>query len=229
MLFGATVRSPHAAALIRGIDARAALALAGRRGGPDRRRRPRRQAGRHRPPDQPVLAFDRVRHHGEPVAIVAAADPETARRAAALVGVRVRGRSRRSRRSRRRVGRRRAALHPGATCCGASRSCRARRSRTRSRTGRSSYAARYEVGIQDQAFLGPESGLAIPDRRGGVELHIATQWLHVDRDQVAAALGLPARPGAAACWRASAARSARARTCRCSCTPACSRCAPGGR
>jgi OHCU decarboxylase len=49
----------------------------------------------------------------------------------------------------------------------------------------------YEVGMQDQAFLGPESGLAVPDGEGGVELFIATQWLHVDRDQVAASLGLP--------------------------------------
>ncbi len=49
----------------------------------------------------------------------------------------------------------------------------------------------YEVGMQDQAFLGPESGLAVPDGAGGVELHIATQWLHVDRDQVALSLGLP--------------------------------------
>jgi CO/xanthine dehydrogenase Mo-binding subunit len=48
----------------------------------------------------------------------------------------------------------------------------------------------YAVGMQDQAFLGPESGLAIPDGEGGVELHIATQWLHIDRDQVAASLGL---------------------------------------
>ena len=44
--------------------------------------------------------------------------------------------------------------------------------------------------MQDQAFLGPESGLAVPDGEGGVDLHIATQWLHVDRDQVAASLGL---------------------------------------
>src|SRR5207248_1544578 len=27
----------------------------------------------------------------------------------------------------------------------------------------------YELGIQDQAFLGPESGLAVPDAEGGVE------------------------------------------------------------
>jgi xanthine dehydrogenase D subunit len=49
----------------------------------------------------------------------------------------------------------------------------------------------YEVGMQDQAFLGPESGLAVPDGAGGVDLHIATQWLHVDRDQVATSLDLP--------------------------------------
>jgi CO/xanthine dehydrogenase Mo-binding subunit len=48
----------------------------------------------------------------------------------------------------------------------------------------------YETGHQDQAFLGPESGLAIPDGEGGVDIHVATQWLHVDRDQVAPCLGL---------------------------------------
>src|SRR5438128_3773987 len=45
--------------------------------------------------------------------------------------------------------------------------------------------------MQDQAPLGPESGLAIPDGEGGVDLHIATQWLHVDQDQLAGILGLP--------------------------------------
>jgi xanthine dehydrogenase D subunit len=49
----------------------------------------------------------------------------------------------------------------------------------------------YEVGMQDQAFLGPESGLAVPGEDGGVELYVATQWLHVDRDQIAACLNLP--------------------------------------
>ena len=49
----------------------------------------------------------------------------------------------------------------------------------------------YEVGMQDQAFLGPESGLAVPAEDGGIDLWIATQWLHVDRDQVAACLDLP--------------------------------------
>ena len=54
----------------------------------------------------------------------------------------------------------------------------------------------YEIGIQDQAFLGPESGLAVPDGEGGVDIYVATQWLHVDRAQVAPCLGLPARAGA---------------------------------
>src|SRR6185437_6402075 len=49
----------------------------------------------------------------------------------------------------------------------------------------------YQVGMQDQAFLGPESGLAVPGGDGGIDLHIATQWLHVDRDQLALCLDLP--------------------------------------
>ncbi|MDF2749588.1 MAG: xanthine dehydrogenase, molybdenum binding subunit apoprotein, partial [Gaiellaceae bacterium] len=49
----------------------------------------------------------------------------------------------------------------------------------------------YDVGSQDQAFLGPESGLAVPDGEGGVDVYVATQWLHVDRDQVAPCLDLP--------------------------------------
>ena len=49
----------------------------------------------------------------------------------------------------------------------------------------------YELGTQDQAFLGPESGLAVPDGEGGVDIYVATQWLHVDREQVAPCLALP--------------------------------------
>lgn len=49
----------------------------------------------------------------------------------------------------------------------------------------------YTMGMQDQAFLGPESGLAIPGEDGGVDLFLATQWLHVDQKQTARALGLP--------------------------------------
>ena len=45
--------------------------------------------------------------------------------------------------------------------------------------------------MQDQAFLGPESGLAVPADDGGVELYVATQWLHADQRQICGALGLP--------------------------------------
>src|SRR2546428_1524663 len=45
--------------------------------------------------------------------------------------------------------------------------------------------------MRDQAPLGRESGLAVPDGEGGIDLYIATQWLHVDRDQLANSLGLP--------------------------------------
>ena len=48
-----------------------------------------------------------------------------------------------------------------------------------------------ELGQQDQAPLGPEAGLAIPTPRGGVDLFVATQALHVDLEQVEAALALP--------------------------------------
>jgi CO/xanthine dehydrogenase Mo-binding subunit len=45
--------------------------------------------------------------------------------------------------------------------------------------------------MQDQAFLGLEAAVAVPDPGArGVELHIATQWLHEDRRQIAACLGL---------------------------------------
>ena len=45
--------------------------------------------------------------------------------------------------------------------------------------------------MQDQAFLGPESGLAVPAEDGGVDLYVATQWLHVDQQQIAARWRLP--------------------------------------
>src|SRR3972149_4328203 len=45
--------------------------------------------------------------------------------------------------------------------------------------------------MQDQAPLGPESGMAIPAEDGGVDLYVATQWLHVDREQIAPCLNLP--------------------------------------
>ena len=77
MLWGATLRSPHPHARIRAIDIGPALALGGRARRPDARGRPGRKTYGLEIADQPVLAFDRVRYQGEPVAIVAADHPET--------------------------------------------------------------------------------------------------------------------------------------------------------
>jgi xanthine dehydrogenase D subunit len=49
----------------------------------------------------------------------------------------------------------------------------------------------YETAMQDQAPLGPEAGLAVPAEDGGLDLYVATQWLHVDREQIAPVLELP--------------------------------------
>ncbi|MEO3789728.1 molybdopterin cofactor-binding domain-containing protein [Nonomuraea sp. B10E15] len=174
MVWGVTLRSPHPSAWIRSIDAGPALKIDGvlavlthedvpgaRFFGLDRR-------------DQPVLAIDQVRYQGEPVALVAADHPETARRAAAAIVVDYEVRE--------------AVTDP-----------RQARDVVRHQPVRRGdtfeaevvVSGEYEVGMQDQAFLGPESGLAVPAEDGGVDLYIATQWLHVDRDQLAPCLGLP--------------------------------------
>src|SRR5258708_8169100 len=44
--------------------------------------------------------------------------------------------------------------------------------------------------MQDQAFLGPEAGLAVPDGAGGVELFVCNEGLQVDQQEICAALGL---------------------------------------
>ena len=49
----------------------------------------------------------------------------------------------------------------------------------------------YETAMQDQAALGPEGGLAVPAADGGIDLYAVTQWLHVDRQQIAPCLDLP--------------------------------------
>ncbi|HWH92895.1 MAG TPA: molybdopterin cofactor-binding domain-containing protein [Baekduia sp.] len=188
MLFGATVRSPHAAALIRAVDVRAARALPGVHAVLTHADVTGQKLVGSVIADQPVLAIDRVRHHGEPVAIVAADDPATARRAAALVAVDYEPVAPITTvEAALAVGA--PALHPAGNALRTVPIVRGSVA-AEAAPGEIVVSGRYEVGIQDQAFLGPESGLAIPDGEGGVELHVATQWLHVDRDQIAAGLGL---------------------------------------
>ena len=140
--------------------------------------------------DQPVLAIDEVRYQGEPVAIVAADHPETARRAVGRIEVDYEVlRAGHRRRDGRRSTRRRRTCTRAATWCA---TLPIRRGDPDAATRRGAWCiGEYEVGMQDQAFLGPESGLAVPAEDGGVDLYVATQWLHVDQQQVAACLGLP--------------------------------------
>jgi xanthine dehydrogenase D subunit len=137
-------------------------------------------------PDQPVLAWEHVRYQGEAIALVAADHPETARRALDRIDVTYE------------------VLEPLADAERAMADDAQRLHLSGNvlrhitiRHGEQAPVAdvvvtgEYEVGMQDQAFLGPESGLAVPDGEGGVDLYIATQWLHVDRDQLAESLDLP--------------------------------------
>jgi CO/xanthine dehydrogenase Mo-binding subunit len=197
MLWGHTVRSPHAHARIVEIDIAEALAMPGVHAVLTHEDVPGQKRYGLEFPDQPVLAFDRVRYHGEPVALVAAEHPEQARRAAEQVRVEyeplelVVDPERATEQD---------SLHPDRPTMGHGYRDDSRPNVVRhmvirhgdpDAVGEVSVEGVYEVGIQDQAFLGPESGLAVPDGEGGVDIHVATQWLHVDRDQVAPCLGLP--------------------------------------
>ncbi|GAA1454090.1 xanthine dehydrogenase subunit D [Nocardiopsis tropica] len=216
MLWGATLRSPHPHAEIRGIDITGALKVPGVHAVLTHEDVPGEKRYGLEFQDQPVLAFGKVRYKGEPVAVVAADHPETARRAmerirvdyAVLEPI---------------TDSRRAAMDPDCPPVHEAGSLpehpefnqRGNRLRHQPiRTGAFAEAAgsaaregaalerlrseaavvvssEYEVGMQDQAFLGPESGMAVPAEDGGVDLYVATQWLHVDQRQIAPALGLP--------------------------------------
>jgi xanthine dehydrogenase D subunit len=187
MLWGATVRSPHPYARIKSIDTSEARAMPGVRAALTHQDVPGKNLYGLEFQDQPVLAGDFVRYWGEAVAMVAADHPEQARRAAQKVQVEYE--------VLKPVTTAEAALAPDAPKLHPDGNLLRH---VKIRHGDQSPHAEvvvkgtYEIGMQDQAPLGPESGLAIPDGEGGVDLHIATQWLHVDQEQLASVLGLPA-------------------------------------
>jgi CO/xanthine dehydrogenase Mo-binding subunit len=196
MLWGHTVRSPHAHARLLALDAAEARGMPGVHAVLTHADVPGQKTYGLEFPDQPVLAGDRVRYFGESVAIVAAEEPEQARRAAAAVRVEyeplepIVDPERATEMEQ---------LHPDRPTMGHGYRDDPRPNVIRSlvirrgdpdRPGDVSVSGVYELGQQDQAFLGPESGLAVPDGEGGVDVYVATQWLHVDRDQVAPCLGL---------------------------------------
>ncbi len=190
MLWGATLRSPHPYARITKIDLTEAVRLPGVYAVLTHEDVPGANVYGLEHLDQPVLAENIVRYQGEPVAIVAADHPETARRAAARIAVDyevltpVTDAAAAMREGA-------PVLHPDHVSGNVVRHVPIRCGEE-APTAAVVVSGEYTVGMQDQAFLGPESGLAVPAEDGGVDLYIATQWLHADQRQVAHALGLEA-------------------------------------
>jgi CO/xanthine dehydrogenase Mo-binding subunit len=197
MLWGHTLRSPYAHARIVSVDVSEALTMPGVHAVLTHDDVPGQKTYGLEFPDQPVLAIDRVLYYGEPVALVAAEHPEQARRAAERIHVHyeplepVADMERATDQP---------DLHPERPTRGHGYRDDDRANVVRhmvirhgdpDAAGDVSVSGVYDVGSQDQAFLGPESGLAVPDGEGGVDIYVATQWLHVDRGQVAPCLGLP--------------------------------------
>ena len=187
MLWGATLRSPHPFARIISIDFSAAYKIAGVEAIITAEDVPGKKTYGLIASDQPVFASEIVRYVGEPIAAVAADHPETCRRALAAIKV---------------VYEvlepitdaevallpKTIQIHPDGNLF------RHQRIVTGDQNlqGEVIVEGTYEMGMQDQAFLGLEAALAIPDSGGGgVEMYVATQWLHEDQKQIAACLNLP--------------------------------------
>ena len=187
MLWGATLRSPHPYARIASIDLSEAYKIVGVEAIITNDDVPGKKTYGLIASDQPVFASEFVRYVGEPVAAVAADHPETCRRALAAIKVvyevltpvtdaefailptTV-------------------PIHPDGNLI------RHQRIITGDQNlqGEIIVEGTYEMGMQDQAFLGLEAALAIPDSgANGIEMYVATQWLHEDQKQIAACLGLP--------------------------------------
>ena len=186
MLWGATLRSPHPHARIRSIGIADAVASSGVHAVLTAEDVPGKKTYGLEFADQPVLAWDRVRYAGEPVAIVAAESAELARRALERIEVGYE-------------------VLPAVTDMEQALRADAPQLHEWGNVLRHVTIVHgdpdaeadvwvegyYETGMQDQAPLGPEAGLAIPAEDGGVDLIVSTQWLHVDRQQIAPCLDLP--------------------------------------
>ena len=189
MLWGATLRSPHPYARIVAIDVSGAYAIKGVTTVITAADVPGKLTYGLIVQDQPVFAAigDTVRYSGEPIAAVAADHPETCQRALAAIKVTyevltpvtdpedcIAGVAEQ--------------IHPDGNIFRHQRIV----SGDTSVVGAIQVEGEYEIGMQDQAFLGLESALAIPDSNGaGLEMYVATQWLHEDRKQIADCLNIP--------------------------------------
>ena len=187
MLWGATLRSPHPHARIRRADATAAASLPGVHAVLLAADLEGKRTFGLNFDDQPVLADDLVRYHGEPVAIVAADTPAIAHQATTLIDVDwvplpV-------------VTDMEAALRPEAPQLhefgNVLRHVHILHGNPDAAEADVWVDGYYETGMQDQAPLGPEAGLAVPAPDGGIHLLRGDPVAACGPEQIAPCLKLP--------------------------------------
>ncbi|OEV02877.1 xanthine dehydrogenase family protein molybdopterin-binding subunit [Streptomyces oceani] len=184
LLWAALVRSPHPHARIHAIDTEQAAAMPGVRAVITHEDVPGDSAHGRWVADRPAFARDLVRHHGEPIAAVAADHPDTARLAAAAVVVEYEPLEPLTDPEKSFEA---DSLHPDGNLI---RHIPLRYG-DQEITGEVVVEGLYRIGRQDPAPIGAEAGLAVPCPGSGVEIYTASTDPHSDRDQAAACFGLP--------------------------------------
>ncbi|MDI3408015.1 xanthine dehydrogenase family protein molybdopterin-binding subunit [Streptomyces cavernicola] len=183
LLWAALLRSPHPHARIVSVDTSEAAAMPGVRAVVTADDIPGDAGHGRRVHDRPVFAAHVVRHHGEPIAAVAADHPDTARMAAAAIQVEYEVLEPITDPEQAFAAE---PLHPDGNLI---------RHIPLSYgdpeiTGDIVVEGLYRIGRQDPAPIGAEAGLAVPRPDGGVELYVASTDPHADRDLAAACYGL---------------------------------------
>ncbi|MGP3983304.1 xanthine dehydrogenase family protein molybdopterin-binding subunit [Streptomyces sp. KR80] len=188
LLWAAVLRSPHPHARIVSIDTSQAAEMPGVRAVVTHEDVPGdachgRKVGDRKVADRPVFAKDLVRHHGEPIAAVAADHPDTARLAAAAIAVDYEVLEPVTDPEKAFAAE---PLHPDGNLI--------RHIPLRygdpDVTGEVVVEGLYRIGRQDPAPIGAEAGLAVPRPDGGVEIYTASTDPHADRELAAACFGL---------------------------------------
>ncbi|AQW51163.1 xanthine dehydrogenase family protein molybdopterin-binding subunit [Streptomyces violaceusniger] len=183
LLWAAVLRAPHPHARIVSIDTTQADEMPGVRAVVTHADVPGDASHGRRVADRPVFAKDLVRHHGEPIAAVAADHPDTARLAAAAIAVEYE------------------VLEPVTDPEQAFSAEPLHPDGNLVRhiplafgdpdvVGEVIAEGLYRIGRQDPAPIGAEAGLAVPRPDGGVEIYTASTDPHADRDLAAACFGL---------------------------------------
>ncbi len=188
MLHLKVVRSPHPHARVLGVDAADALALPGVEAVLTAKDVPVNRHGRVIQ-DEPVLAADRVRMIGDPVAAVVAVSEQAAAEAAAKVRVRYEVLLA--------VTSPREALAPGAPRLHEGGNLLAhnviQRGDAEAALARAAVAVEgaFTTPFNEHAYMEPEAALAYVDGEGRLVLHTGTSHSHLHRLEVARCLGLP--------------------------------------